>query len=332
MFPLCLAACQPIHFASREDVKTKATPLSEDDLPWKKEPIEDTFVSNKLDLVFVFDVQPGMDKFYETPLLNEEFLDGLDGYNVKMAYTNTAVDKKLLEEKFTNDRECDAANVVRGTGLTVAGIFVHPIFLPFGLDSASPCFSVAMDVFKKSYPKVNGEFLPFELNGEELSPQLLPEDENYRTVFQHTITKNTAGLFDAYDAPQSQNEESYPLAAMLLSLARGSSFFEEDSQVVFLLFSPQDTSQTVSAQIIRQNFAKVYKNGNRFHVIPIVIDEGDSLCNLKMKELGVKSPQPGSRLSQIASDMGMQSFSLCSLNLSQELSLEIRTLLTSEES
>ena len=331
-----MIACQPIHFASdtEGDAEHPSSNSIPEQLPWEQEePFTESFVSNELDLVFVFDVQSGMDKFYETPILNEEFLDGLDGYNIKMAYTNTAVDKKLLEKKFEDDRECNAANTVRGAGLTAAAKAVHPVFWPFAINSILPCISAIGDIFNKTlYPKVNGEFLPFELNGEELSAQLLPEDENYRAIFQHTITKNTAGLLDAYDAPQSQDEESYPLSAMLLSLARESSFFRENSQVIFVLFTSTDTSQTISAQTIRQNFDEIYGGENRLHVIPVIPGAEDSLCNLKLRELGVKSPQPGSRLLQIASDMGMQSFNLCSPNLSGELSLEIRTLLTSEES
>lgn len=332
--PLFFAACQPIHFASDErggEEDSKSDSISED-LPWKQAgPIEGAFVSNKLDLGFILDVQPGMDKFYETPLLNEEFLDGLDGYDVRMTYTNTAVDKKLLEENSGNDRECGMANVARGTGFTIAGAALHPILWTFAADSMFPCISATWNMLDKTFdPKENGAFLPFELSGEKLSSQLSSGDENYRAIFQHTFTKNTAGLLDAYDAPQSHNRDSYPLYAMLLSLARGS--FREDSQVIFVVVTPQDATKDVSAQTIRRNFAQAHKREDRLHLIPIINSEGDSLCNLKMKNLGVKSPQPGSRLSQIASDMGMQSFSLCSLNLSQELSQEIRTLLTSEGS
>lgn len=329
MFPLFWVACQPIHFASDKESGLRAASISED-LPWeKKEPIEDTFVSNKLDLVFIFDVQPGMDKFYENPLLKEEFLNGLDNYDVKMAYTNTAVDKKLLEKKFKNDRECGFSNLLRGTGLTVASV-KFPLLWPFAIQSADPCLS--LDFSEKFSPKVNGEFLPFELEGEKLSSQLLQGDENYRTVFQHTFKKNTAGWINAYDAPQSQGEDSHPLSAMFLSLARNPSFFRKDSQVVFVIFASTDTPETVSAQTIRQNFANIYEIENRLHIIPVVNDEKDSLCDLRLRELGVKSPQPGVHLSQIASDMGMQSLNLCSLNLSQELLLAIQSLLVSGES
>ena len=329
ILPFFLMACQPIHFASNEGTNSKITPLSKDDLPWGEEPIEDAFISNKLDLVFFLDGQPGMEKFYEKPLLDETLLNGLADYDVKMFYTNTSVDEKLMDEKFAEDNKCGITNLLRGTGLTVASI-EFPILIPFAAQSLSSCFSG--DVFKKSYPKVNGEFLPFELDGKKLTTQLAQGDANYETVFQHTFTKNTAGLFAAYDAPQSQGEDSYPLNAMLLSLARESSSLRGDSLVVFIPVTPIDTPRIVSGEDIRKNFATIYKKTNRLYMIPLVVDEKDSLCELRMKELGVRSPQPGFHLSQIASDMGVRSLNLCSVNLSRELSQEIRNLLVFGES
>lgn len=323
IFPFFLMACQPIHFASNEEANSKTVPLSGNDLSWEKEPVADVPISNELDLVFVLDGQPGMEKFYEKPLLAETFLSALDHYDVKMFHTNTAVDEKLLDDTFEEGDKCGIKNILRGTGLTVASVG-FPILGPFAAQSLYPCFSE--DGFKRSYPKVNGEFLPFELDGKKLTTQLAKGDADYQTVFQHTLTKNTGRLLATYDAPQSQGEDSYPLSAMLLSLAREASSLRENSIKIYVIVTSKDTSQIVSAEDIRKNFASIYKNQNQLYMIPLVIDEKDSLCELRMRELGVKSPQPGFHLSQIAEEMGTRSLNLCSVNLSQELSREIRNI------
>ena len=316
-----------------------------------------SFTSDKLNLVFVLDTQPGMEKFYETPFLDKSFVRGLAGYQVKAAHTNAAVDETLTRAPLSEvGRKCGLKTAAKGAGLTLAGFFASPFFLPFGVQGLAPCFSG--DVFKKSYPKVNGEFLPFELNGKELSRHLMFSEANAEMIFHDTVTKGTSGAFRSYDAPQNQNEGVFPLYAALLSMAKGGSFFEEDAAVVFVVVTAGDASagEELGADDLRKNFSKLYgsadrtqtrrggfsareesgdeeKGGaaaDRLHLIPIAINKGDSLCEMRLREMGVESPRAGVSLDSVAQDMGKESLNICAspARLSGRLLAEIRPLLS----
>ena len=335
---LFLVGCQPMNFKDRSadlSVSSKETIIEKEALP--------PFTSDKLNLVFVLDTQPGMEKFYKTSFLDKSFVRGFEGYRVKAAYTNAAVDEKLTQTKLSEvSQKCGLKTAARGAGLTLAGFYASPLFLSFGIQDLAPCFS--SDVFKKSYPKVNGEFLPFELNGKKLSRHLIFSEANAETVFHDTVTKNTNSAFRSYDAPQNQNEEVFPLYATLLSLAKGASFFEEDAFVVFIVVTSSDasTDENLGADDLRENFAELYGDedrddkssaasaGDRLYLIPITINKGDSLCAMRLQEMGVKNPRAGVFLDSVAQDMGKKSLNMCASpsRLSEQLLDEIRPLLS----
>lgn len=333
-FSLTFLSCSPINFTSpsAEGVSPEIYGRGAYSLPENgispfvgEEEFKDFFVSDKADLVFMLDSQPGMDDFYKKTIFGEENLASLKSYDWKAGYTNTSVDRKLFEEAFPNQesKSCGFRKLANGSWLTYFGLKIHPVTLPFAAINFASCLSSTP--FKKRYKKVNGEFLPFELNGKKLRKELSKTDNDYQTIFYHTVTKNTDSN-GSYDAPQNQNENSSaPLYALFLSLIRAE--FREDSQIIYVMVTPVDTNQDISAENLREDFSKLHGRKDRLHVIPLVINEEDSLCALKMKELGVKNPQPGKKLSQIARDMGIQPISLCSNNLGSELQAQIENLL-----
>ena len=333
-FSLTLLSCSPIEFTSPNgegdsliNPSRGSDSLPEDGIsPFVgEEEFKDFFVSDKADLVFILDSQPGMNDFYKKTIFPEENLASLKGYDWKARYTNTSVDRKLFEEAFPNQesRKCGFRKLANGSWLTYFGLKIHPVTLPFAATSFASCLSSIS--FKKRYKKVNGEFLPFELNGKKMGKELSKADNDYATIFHHTVTKNTDSN-GSYDAPQNQNENSSaPLYALFLSLIRGE--FREDSQIIYVIVAPVDTNQDISAEDLREDFSKLHGRKDRLHVIPLVINEEDSLCTLKMKDLGVKNPQPGKKLSQIALDMEIQPISLCSNNPGDELQAQIANLL-----
>ena len=332
---LFLSCCQPINFVSFHE----ETPSYPGDIPPglsidEEQGEGDFFVSDELDLVLMLDTQPGMDKFYENNIFGEEFLAGFKDYDWKMGYTNTSVDNELLEDDYSaysrKKEPCSSDDLQYATGMTLFGVLRYllfpqtiPLSIPMGIYSISSCLSSPS--FKETYPKVNGEFLSFELNGEMLGTRLTREDEDYQSIFQHTVTKNTG---TSYDAPINQDETSAPLYSLSLSLGRGESFFRKNSQVVYIVVTPVDARQDISAEDMRDKFADLYGEENRLHIIPIIADGSDSFCEMELRGLGVKNPQQGLRLKQIAQDMGMESLSFCSKNLGQELQAQIKPLLT----
>ena len=327
---LLLSACQPIEFiVSQGGHVSKSSGVEE--LSFRgEEKFKEFFVSDTLDLVFVLDSQPGMDKFYTDNIFGEEFLNSLEEYDWKVGYTNTSVDSKLLEgqRRGEDEESCGFGDFLYGVGLTLVGGAVDPstTLASFGIYSIASCLSSIS--FKKSYPKVNGEFLPFEFDGKKSGHQLTKDDEDYGAVFQYTVTKNTG---EDYDAPINQGENSAPLSSLLLSLARGKSFFREESQIVYVVVTPVDAQQDISVEGIKQKFAGLYGRADRFHIIPIIIDGGDSDCETEMKELGIENPQEGFQLAEIASEMNMKSLSLCSDNLGLKLQEQIQPLLYPED-
>ena len=333
-----------MHFQGADEGEDSLSLLS---LEKEERPV---FKSDRLNLVFVLDTQPGMEEFYKTPFLDKSFVQGLAGYQVKAAYTNAAVDETLTSAPLSEvGRKCGLKTATKGAGLTLAGFWASPFFLPFGIQNLAPCFSG--DVFKKSYPKVNGEFLPFELNGKELPRHLMFSEANAETIFYDTVTKGTSGAFRSYDAPQNQNEGAFPLYAALLSLAKGGSFFEEDAAVVFVVVTSGDaeSGEETSAEALRENFHKLYGGeadgagsavaekspsggaaSDRLFLIPIAINKGDSLCEMRLREMGVKNPRAALSLDAVAQDMGKKSLNICASpsRLSEGLLAEIRPLLS----
>ena len=329
-FCLLLSGCQPMDFIVPQDGEfSKSRGIEELSFRGEEE-FKDLFVSDTLDLVFVLDSQPGMDKFYEDNIFGEEFLSGLEAYDWKVGYTNTSVDAKLLEGRGRGGEEesCGLRDFLSGVGLTLLGGAVDPsaTIASFGIYSIANCLSSIS--FKKSYPKVNGEFLPFEFEGEKSDNQLTKNDEDYEAVFQYTVTKNTG---DDYDAPINQGESSAPLSSVFLSLTRGEeSFFREESQIVYVVVTPVDAHQDISVKGIKKKFAGLYGRADRLHIIPVIINGEDSDCEMEMKELGVENPQEGFQLTEIASEMNMKSLNLCSDNLGLKLQEQIQPLLYPE--
>ena len=118
---LLLSACQPIEFiVSQEGYFSKSSGVEE--LSFRgEEKFKEFFVSDTLDLVFVLDSQPGMDKFYTDNIFGEEFLNSLEEYDWKVGYTNTSVDSKLLEgDGHDEDEEsCGFGDFLYGIGFNV---------------------------------------------------------------------------------------------------------------------------------------------------------------------------------------------------------------------
>ena len=312
-FLLCLCACQQMtfHIAEEEEDFNLSPSLEQEEEPL-------SFTSDQLDMALILDSQKGMEKFYRRNVFGEGFLDKTGFDDWKIGHTAASVSPELKSDAESREK-CGFREFSAGGGLTAAGVYVHPVMLPFGFFSLRRCLSSVS--FRKGR-EANGDFLPFELRGKALSTALSPNDSEYQTIFHHTVTKGTDRPFVRdYDSPRKERKKavSSPLQAMFLSLAKGEGFFRDDSYIAYISLSPVDADEKISGEDLKQAFEKLYGDSDRLIFIPAVIEEGDAVCALKMKEMGVKNPHAAPKLSQLAKDLNMEPVNLCSPSLGQDV-------------
>ena len=296
----------------------------------------DRFSSDKLDLIFILDSQANMKDFYKNNIFGSDFLKRFENYDWRLAYTNTGVNSEPAKNK---DSSCGF-----GEGLlsSVVGVFIEsPFLLTAGAKKISGCFS------SKDKKGTNGQFLSFEYNGKvvESMPYLTKDHQDYQTVFDHTFqtVEKSKGYHSndndrgkgtwkkirmKFDAPQEQKGESQPLIALALSLFRNQeNFFREDSQVVYVIVTPEDAESAISTKSIREEFDRNYKNGERLHVISAVITEEFPTCLSYMESLGISSARVGSNITKFSQDMDADTINICSQNVGEQLSAGIKKYL-----
>ena len=112
---LFLTACQPIDisFSTLEPSQADELLKKQDDpyyarLRQGQKEFLDIFLSDKLDLVFVLDTNPGMKSFYQTNLFGSDFLNRFQKYDWKFAYTDMSVDIQLIQQFVQEEKEKDS--------------------------------------------------------------------------------------------------------------------------------------------------------------------------------------------------------------------------------
>ena len=292
------------------------------------------FSSDKLDLIFILDSQVGMQTFYKKKIFGSHFLKRFENYDWRLAYTNMGVNPEFVK------KQNNSCGLTGGIISSLFGIVVEsPFLLTNGVQKLSNCFSSKKE-------GANGRFLPFEHKGKAVKsalPYLTRNHPDYQAVFDSTFQTIKKGKKShsygkrreekrvrnvKFDAPQTQKGESYPLTSLILSLFNNpENFFREDSQVVYVLITPQDAENNISAETIREQFDHSYKNGERLHIISAVVKEEFPACLTYMENLGVSSARVGSKIMELSNDMDADIINICSQHFGEQLAVGIKKYL-----
>lgn len=345
---LSLAFCQPIQYSQQEPSQAEEQVLDNSfdgrnstqhftSLRSSQREFEDSFLSDKLDLVFILDTSPEMEEFYKKNLLAPNFLSRLKDYDWKLAWTDMSVNvEKLLqqekqEEARGPEREEESCGFLVGLGIAATGVITgQPALLGFGLENLTDCISFSDLDTETEQQQVfsNGTFLPFEHKGKKLKPKLTQSTQNYNAIFNHSLKLGNNNQRVSYDAPEQRQTESYPFLATALSMAKGkhspnektTPFFREDSVITYVLITMQDMQTSISSEKFEQSIESFFGSKKRVKLIPVTLNENSSLfCSLNFQ-----SKSTGARkLEKLASDLGSDTLDICSKNLSDELFNEI---------
>ena len=192
--------------------------------------------------------------------------------------------------------------------------------------------------FGKQKTFANGAFLPFEHNGNKVELghpyQLTQSVENHNSIFDHSLRLgNEKEDWSSYEAPEQRKTDPYPFLAMLLSIAQGhskssinsqnqqiSSFFREDSLIVYVLVTTQDMKVEIPPEILKQEFQSFLGSDKRMKLIPITWSPKSSLfCRLNHQNASGDS----SKLRILSKQLGHKPLDICSSDLADQLFNEI---------
>ena len=362
---LFLTVCQPIQYSQLESSQSEKlldNSHEEDSqrfgfLRSSQKDFKETFLSDKLDLVFVLDTQPYMKSVYQKSLFGADFLNRFQDYDWRFAYTDMSIDIQRLiqpaekkdskKEEKEEKEEKESCGFFQGVAMTTVGLSGgHPLLSSFGLERLFNCFSsldfeTGSEELKGEEPKevfTNGSFLPFEYNGVQLKSdgfhQLNQSVENYNVIFDHSLRLgNAKAKGSSYEAPEQREADPYPFLSMAFSMAKGnshpiepsqngpsSSFFREDSLIVYVLITVQDMKVVISPEKFKQSIGSFFGSEKRVKLIPITLNPDSSLfCSLNFQTVSSDS----SKVRKLASQLGHTSLDICSQNLADELFAEI---------
>jgi len=313
-------------------------------------------LSDKLDLVFVLDTGPGMESFYKSNAFHPNFLNRFKKYDWKFAYTDMSVDIQLIQ-KFSQ-KQNTKTSLKPSCGFlkslfaaSVGASIQEPITTGIGVAGLLNCLS--SPDFRTKFNKkefANGAFLPFEHYRKkaklEYPYQLTQSVEDYNSIFDHSLRLNNSRKvwfqLSLYDAPKQRKAESYPVLAMLLSIAQGyftspansqnqqaSSFFRKDSSIVYVLFTNQDMKFEIPSETLQQELDSFLGSHKRMKIIPITWTKASNmLCGLKHS----LPPNDSPKLRNLAEQLGHKALDICSSNLADQLFDEISQSLYSNTS
>ena len=309
---------------------------------------KESFLSNKLDLVFILDTSPGMELFYQNNSFGSNFLNQFQDYDWKMAYTDMSLDIQTISDEGSSGSTKGSCNFLYGLAMTAGGIFIgkgSPFMASLGIKKLSKCkiFNKSSDSKKSNY--ANGAFLPFEYKGKLIEAkslnQITKETADYNIVFDHSLSLSNNSKKDSYSAPILRKTESYPLLSMFFSIARALNlvdtsnekdkekigFFRKDSLIVYVLATTQDMQTTVSSEKFTQSIESVFGSKHRFKLILITLtDDSPLFCNLKLQ----KSSTDSEKLRRLAKELKFPSLDICSNLLGENIFHEISKNLDSK--
>ena len=311
---LVLLACQGMEFASHVTNLDSPVVTGFDGT----ETFKQSFTSDKLDLVFVLDT-PAQSDSVISEIFTSEFVQELQDYNWKLAYTQTGLSEELVQSS-KQEKECGFSDFVGGMLSGVAGVFIeNPMLAINGASSMITCLPTSKQA------SVDARFLPFEKRGKKLSSFLTKDSPEALQTFDHTFKKGTIRGFRSFDAPVIQKEESYPVTASMLSLHKNKEFFRQDSSVIYVILSFREAKEQARLQDLYNEFDNLFaeESKSRFHAIPINLQpETKETCQRHLINKGLKNGDITDSLQEI-SDYNVKGLDICSPNLKQDLLKQI---------
>ena len=348
------AVCQPMHYAHLESAsQADLSDMENQDLGEKipsrsgEKEFKETFVSDKLDLVFVLDTKPEMAPFYQTELFGTTFLDRFQKYDWRLAYTDMSVDITIFaqsqeEEKHQKAVKKDSCSFFSGLIMTTGGFMTgQPLISSFGINNLFNCAGRALSSNKKKKKPIftNGSFLPFEHKGKKWdqgkSLFLTSSTPNYKEIFHHTMKPGSGGKKAAYDPPIQKDLKAYPFLSMILSMAKEGgiqnpqqsskekSFFRKDSVIKYVLITSSDFQTKIEPEYFKDSVKSFFGSEKRLQIIPVTVKSDAALvCQMKFKQTPL--PDKSSKMEDFVKEINSSSvLNICSQNLAEELFKEI---------
>ncbi len=288
----------------------------------------DSFVSEKLDLVFVLDTHPKMEPFYRKGLFSSDFLNRFQDYEWRFAYTDMSVGKnKIKEAKIDKNAEesCLSSDDLLNT--VFAALLEIPFLFIFGIKKAIDCIPEGFLGDEDKF--ANGKFLPFEYKEEKINfskiNYMTKYVENYNEIFTRTLKLEDKK--NSYDAPEQKNHDSYPYLSMSLSMRYGSqsdseqggSFFRKDSVIVYVLFTIHDLDIEHLPDEKLEAINSFFGSKKRVKIIPVILPPDSPDCLINLQHVSSASP----KLKNWAGRLGYPSLNICSNDLEEKLFDEI---------
>lgn len=331
-----LICCQGMHFTSLHHTSEERSSIDEEGVDFQRQ-----MRSDKLNLVIVANTQDGMNEILQETF-NASFIQQFEDYSWKVAYTNTSVGKELLEDSTKGGKEAKKDNRTCSSGewlwrlgaLAVGAYLMAPVTLTGGVYGTGSCLfkagragvntvGDAVQSYKKKPDSVDGQFLFFEEGGVELDNYLTKEQEGYGDIFVDTFKQGTAS-YNQFDAPQIQKGSSDPLAAVLLSILREREFFQEGSQAMFIVVTPNDSEESVPFSQIQKGFQQIHGEDSSLQIIPVALTRDSEMsCVRKLEEAGIDSPEVAVNLEESISKQ-VRPINICDPDISHQLARQIK--------
>ena len=295
---------------------------------------QEAFISSKLDMVFILDTHKTRADFYSKNFLGYDFLSFFNDYDWRLAWTDMSIDIKALKDEKTDNKSKSKCGFFSNLVMTVGGTLTGSSGITgFGLKGLSNCIS-QIDLRSSNKNKntyANGSFLPFESNQKYF--QLNKTNPYSNAILNKSLTLPNA-KDKTYKAPLLRESKSFPLLSLFFSISKNlytqsnSSFFREDSLVVFVLFSLEDSKLSLSAETLKESLHTAFEPYDRFKLILVTLtDKSHIFCPLYYEDSS-KTPK---KLTRLVQELEQPILDICSQNLGEELFNEVSKGLSSQE-
>ena len=292
---------------------------------------QERFISSKLDMVFILDTNKKAESFYSKNFLGSDFLNYFYDYDWKLAWTDMSIDIKSLKDE-TEKKSNSDCNFFSNLMMTAGGVVTElPTITILGLKGLFKCISRINLRSKKTNIYANGSFLPFESN--QKIYYLNKSNEYSSSILDDSLLLPNPKQ-KIYKAPLLKETQSFPLLSMFFSLSKNlytlnsDSFFREDSLVVFVLFSLEDSQTPLSAENFKESLESAFGSHDRFKLILVTLkDSSNVFCRLYHE----KSSNSPKKLIQFTEDLNQPVLDICSQSLGEDISKEISKGLSSQK-
>ena len=292
---------------------------------------KERFISSKLDMVFILDTNKKAESFYSKNFLGSDFLNYFYDYDWRLAWTDMSIDIKSLKGETEKESNSDC-NFFSNLIMTVGGVFADSVKVTgSGLKGLFNCISRINLKLKKKNHYANGSFLLFESNQKVY---YLNKSNRYRNSILYNSLLVPNPKQKPYKAPLLKETKSFPLLSMIFSLSKNlytSSklpFFREDSLVVFVLFSMEDSQISLSAENFKESLESAFGSHDRFKLILVTLkDSSNVFCPLYHKSYS-NLPK---KLIRFVENLNQPVLDICSQNLGEDIFKEVSKGLSSQK-